>query len=120
MKIQLFIPHLNQSFGFDFMMMQYDNDIALVDGEVRATFLLSPDTPNFYNLTLGIHFNIIDLIDERFDNYIYTGLESLHKIELYDFDLQFELSYENRAKLLLIAQSLFPRRYRIINKTVEV
>jgi len=99
------------------MTMQFDNDIAIVDGEIRATFLLTPIIPTAYNLVLGIHFNINDYEDERFENYVYTGIESLHKIELYDFDLEIKPKYEDRAKLLLIAQTLFPREYRLIEKT---
>ena len=117
MVINLFIPQLNQSFKFDFMTMQFDNDLAFIDGDLRATFLLTPTTPTAYNLVLGIHFNMDDYEDKRFENYVYTGIKSLHKIELYDFDLLIKLNYENRAKLLLIAQSLFPREYRLIEKT---
>lgn len=112
MKQNILIPHLNQQFEFDFMKMQFDNDLAFIDGDLRATFLLTPTTPTCYNLVLGIHFNVNDFIDERFDDYIYTGLESLYKIELYDFDLEIKLNYNDRAQLLLIAQSIFPREYK--------
>lgn len=116
MKHNLFIHQLNQEIEFDFMNMQFDNDIAYLDGELRATFLLTPLIPTAYSLVLGIHFNINDYEDERFKNYTYTGIESLYKIELYDFDLEIKLNYENRAKLLQIAQSLFPREYRLITE----
>lgn len=113
---KLFIPQLNQEIEFDFMMMQFDNDIAFIDGELRATFLLSPNTQTIHNLVLGIHFNIKDYEDLRFENYVYTGIESLYKIELYDFNLEFKLKYEDRAKLLQIAQLLFPREYKLITE----
>lgn len=112
MKIRLFIPQLNQEIEFDFMMMQYDEDLAYIDGELRATFLLRSNSETNPNLLLGVHFNIDDFTDERFEDYVYTGLKSLHKIELYDFDLNIILNDNQRDTILQIATTMFSRDYK--------
>lgn len=112
MKKQIYIPQLAE-IEFDFMQMRPDC-FRNVDGEMKLAFELKCTDPNYkgHNLTLGLNFNYNEnAIDERFPNYRYTELESLHNIELYDYNIEYQFNDFTTAKILQIAKAVMPRKY---------
>ncbi|MFV0189112.1 hypothetical protein OBK29_04155 [Empedobacter falsenii] len=112
MKRKIYIPQLAE-IEFDFMQMKPDC-FKIVDGEMKLVFELKCTDPNYkgHNLTLGLNFNFNEnAIDERFPNYHYTELESLHSIELYDYNIEYQFNDFTTAKILQIAKAVMPRKY---------
>ncbi|MGV0964936.1 hypothetical protein [Empedobacter falsenii] len=112
MKRKIYIPRLAE-IEFDFMQMKPDCFRA-VDGEMKLAFELKCSNPKYkgYNLTLGINFNFNEnAIDERFPNYRYTELESIHSIQLYDYNIEYQFSDFVNSKILQIAKAVMPRQY---------
>lgn len=112
MKRKIYIPQLAE-IEFDFMQMKPDC-FRNVDGEMKLAFELKYTDPNYkgHNLTLGLNFNYNEnAIDERFPNYHYTELESLHSIELYDYNIEYQFNDFTTAKILQIAKAVMPRKY---------
>lgn len=112
MKRNIYIPQLAE-IEFDFMQMKPDC-FRNVDGEMKLAFELKCTDPNYkaHGLTLGIKFNFNEnAIDERFPNYRYTELESVHSIELYDYNIECQFNNFTTAKILQIAKAVMPRKY---------
>ena len=115
MKKSIYIPKIGDPV-FDFMQMKPEA-IRLIDGELRVVFTLECTDPKFkgHNFVLGINFNYNDrAIDERFQNYYYTELDSVHSIELYNSDMEYEYNEFTTSKILQIARVIIPRKYREI------
>lgn len=112
MKRKIYIPRFDEV-EFDFMQMKPEL-FRNVDGEMRLVLELQCTDPKFkgHNLVLGINFNYNEnAIDERFPNYRYTELESIHSIVLYDYDIEYRFNYFTTAKILQIAKAVMPRQY---------
>lgn len=112
MKRKIYIPRFNEV-EFDFMQMKPES-FKNVDGEMRLVFQLHCSDPKLkgHNLVLGINFNYNEnAIDERFPNYRYTELESIHTIVLYDYDIEYRFNDFTTAKILQIAKAVIPRQY---------
>ncbi|WP_312922583.1 hypothetical protein [Empedobacter brevis] len=112
MKRKIYIPQFNEVV-FDFMQMKPES-FRNVDGEMRLVFELHCTDPKFkgHNLVLGINFNYNEnAIDERFPNYRYTELDSIHSIVLYDYDIEYRFNDFTTAKILQIAKAVMPRQY---------
>ena len=112
MKRKIYIPQLAE-IEFDFMQMKPDC-FRNVDGEMKLAFELKCNDPNYkaHGLTLGINFNFNEnAINERFPNYRYTELESVHSIELFDYNIEYQFNDFTTAKILQIAKAVMPRKY---------
>ena len=112
MKREIYIPQLAE-IEFDFMQMKPDC-FRIVDGEMKLAFELKCNDPKYkgHNLSLGLNFNFNEnAIDEHFPNYHYTELESLHSIELYDYNIEYQFNDFTTAKILQIAKAVIPRKY---------
>ncbi|WP_313374283.1 hypothetical protein [Chishuiella sp.] len=115
MKKSIYIPKIGDPV-FDFMQMKPEA-IRVIDGELRVVFILECTDPKFkgYNFVLGINFNYNEYaIDERFPNYYYTELDSVHSIKLFDSDMEYEYNESTTSKILQIARAMTPRKYREI------
>jgi len=115
MKKSIYVPKIGDPV-FDFMQMKPEA-IRLISGELRVVFTLECTDPKFkgHNFVLGINFNYNDrAIDERFPNYYYTELDSVHSIELYNSDMEYEYNEFTTSKILQIASVIIPRKYREI------
>jgi hypothetical protein len=112
MKRKIYIPKVGEV-EFDFMQMKPEV-IRVIDGELRVVFTLECTDPKFkgHDYVLGINFNYNDrAIDERFPNYYYTELDSVHSIELYNSDMEYEYNEFTTSKILQIARAITPRKY---------
>lgn len=112
MKRKIYIPQISEV-EFDFMQMKPEL-FRNVDGEMRLVLELQCTDPKFkgHNLVLAINFNYNEnAIDERFPNYRYTELESIHSIVLYDYDIEYRFNDFTTAKILQIAKAVMPRQY---------
>ena len=111
MKRTLYLPYLGEV-DFDFMYMKLYENAHVIDNDLRLTFETYSISENHPSICLGIHFNYDEFaIDERFPNYRYTELTSIHKIEVYDHNMEIELDDKSMNQLLLIAKSILPRQY---------
>lgn len=112
MKRKIYIPQLAE-IEFDFMQMKPES-FRMIDGQLKVFFELKAFSNNLINrnLSLGIYFNYNEnAIEEHFPNYRYTALESLHKIELLEYNAEYVFSEKVQAKILQIARSIIPRKY---------
>ena len=112
MKRKIFIPKVGEV-EFDFMQMKPEA-IRVIDGELRVVFTLECTDPKFkgHDYALGINFNYNDrAIDERFPKYYYTELDSVHSIELYNSNMEYEYNEFTTSKILQIAKAVIPRKY---------